>query len=86
VVDNLPLARVNKAGDIRRKFDCAPEIDTVIDPLKRYPERLQTPQDILNWFVENGLVHAHSPPKGKNGKGRGGLDRDSGVLTGDCGG
>ena len=75
VVDNLPLACVNKAGDIRRQFDYAPEIDTVVDPLNRYPNRLQTPQDILNWFVKSGLVQVYSPPRVKNGKGRGGLDR-----------
>ena len=73
VVDNLPLACVNKAGDIRRQFDYAPEIDTVIDPLNGYANRLQTPQDILNWLVKSRLVQVYSPPRVKNGKGRRGL-------------
>jgi hypothetical protein len=86
VVDNLPLARVNKAGDIRRKFDGAPEIDTVVDPLNRYPNRLQTPQNILNWFVKSGLVQVYSPPRVKNGKAEGSRQGAAAVEIGDSGG
>ena len=57
VVDNLLLACVNKPRwDIRRQFDYAPEIDTVVDPLNRHANRLQTPQNILNWLVKSRLV------------------------------